>query len=135
MQTKELKELKDEIIRNSQNIIAQANQSDSIASLKQNTKSHIDTLFQLLEIEHPVSKGYHDPQSESDDDSPNLKFQKQIAKESKHFVVGLENLMVVNRQDLKDLNEMLKNTNSQIDKMGKFKDELNSELFGFVSKI
>ena len=66
----------------------------------------------ILEIDHPVPKSYYDPQSESDDDSMNLKFQKQIAKESKHFVVGLENLMVVNKQDLKDLNEMLENTNS-----------------------
>ncbi len=65
-----------------------------------------------MEIDHPVPKGYHDPQSESDDDSANLKFQKQIAKESKNFVVGLENLMVVNRQDLKDLNELLKSTDS-----------------------
>ncbi len=65
-----------------------------------------------MEIDHSVPKSYHDPQSESDDDSANLKFQKQIAKESKHFVVGLENLMIVNQQDLKDLNEMLVTTNS-----------------------
>ncbi len=65
-----------------------------------------------MEIDHPVPKGYHDPQSESEDDSENLKFQKQIAKESKYFVVGLENLMVVYRQDLKDLNELLKSADS-----------------------
>jgi hypothetical protein len=38
-------------------------------------------------------------------------------------VVGLESLILVNQQDLKKLNEMLENTNGQIERLDKFKDE------------
>ncbi len=54
MQTEEQKQLIDEIIRTSQNFIAQANQSDSIASLKRITKEHVTTLSSIVESDPQV---------------------------------------------------------------------------------
>ena len=50
-------------------------------------------------------------------------------------MVGLENLMLVNQTDLQNLKTMLERQNSEIERLGKFKDECGSDLFAFVSKV
>ncbi len=54
MQTEEQKQLIDEIIRTSENFIAQVNQSDSIASLKRITQEYVATLSSIVESDPQV---------------------------------------------------------------------------------
>ncbi len=50
-------------------------------------------------------------------------------------MVGLENLMLVNQTDLQNLKTMLERQNSEIEQLGKFKDECSAPLFTFVTQV
>ena len=50
-------------------------------------------------------------------------------------MVGLENLMLVNQTDLQNLKTMLERQNSEIEQLGKFKDECSGPFQSAITQL
>jgi hypothetical protein len=59
---------------------------------------------------------------------------KAIAKEAGQFILAVGNLSIVNEADLKRLRAMLERQKSEIEQLGKFKDECGG-LQSFITQL
>ena len=69
----------------------------------------MDSLSNILKINKKNANADREPQSEVEESKEKPSFEQSLAKKGRQFVLGIENLSIVNKADLKNLRSMLLN--------------------------
>ncbi len=123
MEASDLFKIRDQIVSATTKYLAQKDQWATIDIIKSSTTDLVARLCSIVQTKQKNSWAEREPQSESEESKQGLNFVKAIAKEARQFIQTVENLAVVNEADLRGLRAMLERQKSEIEQLGKFKDE------------